>query len=89
MSLKGKKVAFLVAEGVEDLEFYAVAMRLEEEGIEILTAAMNLDPIRGKNGLVIKPDTLIVVLKLMTCSVWSCPAAGRQTNYADTKKPPT
>lgn len=63
MSLKGKKVAFLVAEGVEDLEFYAVAMRLEEEGIEVLTAAMNLDPIRGKNGLVIKPDTLIADLK--------------------------
>ncbi len=38
-------------------------MRLEEEGIEILTAAMNLDPIRGKNGLVIKPDTLIGGLK--------------------------
>lgn len=59
MSLKGKKVAFLVAEGVEDLEYYAVAMRLQEEGIIVLTAAMDLKPIKGKNGLEIKPDTKI------------------------------
>lgn len=63
MSLKGKKVAFLVAEGVEDLEFHAVAMRLQEEGIEVLTAAMDLKPIKGKNGLEIKPDTKIGDLK--------------------------
>ena len=59
MSLKGKKVAFLVAEGVEDLEYYAVAMRLQEEGITVLTAAMDLKPVKGKNGLEIKPDTKI------------------------------
>ena len=59
MTLEGKKVAFLVAEGVEDLEFYAVAMRLQEEGITVLTAAMDLSPIRGKNGLLVKPDTKI------------------------------
>ena len=57
MSLKGKKVAFLVAEGVEDLEFYAVAMRLEEEGIEILTAAMNLDHQR-KTALSLNPTLM-------------------------------
>lgn len=59
MSLKNKKVAFLVAEGVEDLEYYAVAMRLKEEGVNVLTAAMDLKAIRGKNGLVIQPDTKI------------------------------
>jgi protease I len=59
MTLKGKKVAFLVAEGVEDLEYYAVAMRLQEEGIEVLTAAVDLKTVRGKNGLEIKPDTKI------------------------------
>ena len=59
MTLKGKKVAFLVAEGVEDLEYFAVAMRLQEEGIEVLTAAVDLKTIRGKNGLEIKPDTKI------------------------------
>jgi protease I len=59
MTLEGKKVAFLVAEGVEDLEYYAVAMRLQEEGMIVLTAAMDLNPIKGKNGLLIKPDTKI------------------------------
>ena len=59
MTLEGKKVAFLVAEGVEDLEYYVVAMRLQEEGMVVLTAAMDVNPIKGKNGLVIKPDTKI------------------------------
>ena len=62
MTLKGKKVAFLVAEGVEDLEFFAVAMRLQEEGMTVLTAAVDLKPVRGKNGLEVKPDTLIAAL---------------------------
>ena len=62
MTLKGKKVAFLVAEGVEDLEFFAVAMRLQEEGMTVLTAAVDLKPVRGKNGLEVKPDTLIADL---------------------------
>lgn len=59
MSLEGKKVAFLVAEGVEDLEYYAVAMRLQEEGMQVLTAAVDLKPVKGKHGLEVKPDTLI------------------------------
>lgn len=59
MKLTGKKIAFLVAEGVEDLEYYAVMMRLQEEGVTILTAGLDLKPVVGKNGLVIKPDTLI------------------------------
>ena len=59
MTLEGKKVAFLVAEGVEDLEYYSVAMRLQEEGIVVLTAAMDLKTVKGKNGLEIKPDTKI------------------------------
>jgi len=63
MSDKSLKVAFLVAEGVEDLEYYAVAIRLQEEGFEVLTAALDLKPIRGKNGLEIKPDCLISGLK--------------------------
>ena len=59
MSLENKKIAFLVAEGVEDLEYYAVMMRLQEEGLKVLTAALDLKTLRGKNGLEIKPDTLI------------------------------
>jgi protease I len=63
MKLTGKKIAFLVAEGVEDLEYYVVAMRLQEEGAEVLTAGLDLKPVHGKNGLLITPDTLIKDLK--------------------------
>lgn len=59
MGLNEKKIAILVAEGVEDLEYSVVAMRLQEEGAVVLTAGMDLKPIRGKNGLPITPDTLI------------------------------
>ena len=59
MRLQGKTVATLVAEGVEDLEYYVPLMRLQEEGARVLTAALDLKPIHGKNGLEIKPDTKI------------------------------
>jgi len=59
MRLHGKKIATLVAEGVEDLEYYVPLMRLQEEGAQLLTAALDLKPIHGKNGLEIKPDTKI------------------------------
>jgi len=63
MKLKGKTIATLVAEGVEDLEYYVPMMRLQEEGAKVLTAGVDLNPIRGKNGLVIQPDTRIDTLK--------------------------
>jgi len=59
MKLVGKTVATLVAEGVEDLEYYVPMMRLQEEGAKILTAGLDLKAVRGKNGLVIHPDTRI------------------------------
>jgi protease I len=59
MKLKDKKIAFLVAEGVEDYEYFVPMMRLQEEGAQALTAALELKSIKGKNGLTIKPDTLI------------------------------
>ena len=58
-SLKGKRVAILVAEGVEDLEYYVPLMRLREEGAVVLSAAMDLKPVRGKGGLEVRPDALI------------------------------
>jgi protease I len=63
MRLQGMKLATLVAEGVEDLEYYVPMMRLQEEGAQVMTAAMDLKPIHGKNGLEIKPDTEIKSLK--------------------------
>ena len=59
MKLEGKTIATLVAEGVEDLEYYVPMMRLQEEGAKVLTAGSDLKPVHGKNGLVIHPDTKI------------------------------
>lgn len=56
MKLNGKTVAILVAEGVEDLEYYVPMMRLQEEGAKVLTAGLDLKSIKGKNGLAINPD---------------------------------
>ena len=63
MKLQGKIIATLVAEGVEDLEYFIPMMRLQEEGAQVLTAGMNLNPVHGKNGLVITPDTTIESLR--------------------------
>jgi protease I len=63
MKLTGKTIATLVAEGVEDLEYYVPLMRLQEEGATVLTAALESKPIKGKNGLVITPDTKIDSLR--------------------------
>jgi protease I len=63
MRLTGKRIAILLAEGVEDLEFYVPLMRLQEEGAEVLAAALDLKPIHGKNGLEIVPTTRIDSLR--------------------------
>ena len=59
MRIQGQTIAILVAEGVEDLEYFVPAMRLQEEGARLLTAALEVKPIHGKNGLPISPDTAI------------------------------
>jgi protease I len=63
MKLEGKTIATLVAEDVEDLEYYVPMMRLQEEGAQVLTAGLDLKPVHGKNGLVITPDMKIDALK--------------------------
>ncbi len=63
MLLNGATIAILVAEGVEDLEYYVPLMRLQEEGARVLTAALSPEPLHGKNGLTIKPDHLIQELR--------------------------
>jgi protease I len=63
MRLTGKKIATLVAEGVEDLEYYVPLMRLQEEGAQVLTAARDTKAIHGKNGLTIMPDTTLESLE--------------------------
>lgn len=63
MRLQGQKIAILVAEGVEDLEYFVPTMRIQEEGARVLTAAIDLQPVRGKNGLQITPDAAIEQLR--------------------------
>src|SRR5512143_1803305 len=63
MTLQGKNIAILVGGDVEDLEYYVPYMRLQEEGATVLTAALDLTPFHGKNGMPIAPDTLISSLK--------------------------
>jgi len=62
MRLKGKNIATLVAGDVEDLEYYVPMMRLQEEGAQVITAALELNTVRGKNGLIITPDAMITSL---------------------------
>jgi protease I len=63
MRLTGKQIAILLAEGVEDLEFYVPLMRLQEEGAEVLAAGVDLKPLHGKNGLEITPTVRIESLR--------------------------
>jgi len=59
MRLTGKRIAFLIAEGVEDLEFHVPFMRLQEEGADVIATGLDLKPLRGKNGLEIIPAARI------------------------------
>lgn len=63
MRLSGKQIAILLAEGVEDLEYYVPFMRLQEEGADVISAALELKPLRGKNGLEIIPSARIESLR--------------------------
>jgi protease I len=45
------RVVVLVAEGVEDLEFWVTVMRLREAGAIVISVGTTLDPVTGKNGL--------------------------------------
>ena len=71
MKSSGKRVAVLIADGVEDLEYYVPFMRLKEEGADIVGAGLDLKPVTGKHGLVITPTVRIDSLKSadLTCVI--------------------
>jgi protease I len=55
--LEGRRVAVLVAEGFEDLEFWVTVMRLREEGAAVSIAGPGPGvPVRGKHALEAMPD---------------------------------
>ncbi len=58
MRLSGKKIAVLVAEGFEDLEYWVTVMRLQEEGAEVVSVGPNLEPVSGKNALSAQADVV-------------------------------
>ena len=56
MSLEGRRYAVLVAEGVEDLEFWVTVMRIQEEGATVVAVGSDTDEHRGKNGLKVRAE---------------------------------
>lgn len=58
MSLDGRRYAVLVADGVEDLEYWVTVMRLQEEGAQVISVGSDTDPHRGKNGVPVQADVL-------------------------------
>jgi protease I len=56
MKLQGKRVAVLLAEGFEDLEYWVTVMRLQEEGAEVVTVGPDKEAVTGKNALEAQAD---------------------------------
>jgi len=58
MRLQGKKIAYLVEEGFEDLEFWVPVMRLREEGADVTVVGTgSKETYTGKHCLQATPDT--------------------------------
>jgi len=52
MRLKDKRIAFLLEEGFEDLEFWVTLMRLQEEGAKVTVIGTEANKtVKGKNAL--------------------------------------
>ena len=51
------KALILIADGFEDLQLFCPWYRLQEEGVEVKIASPTLQPVIGKQGYVVEPDT--------------------------------
>ena len=58
MKLTGKRIAYLVDEGFEDLEFWVPLMRLREEGARVTVVGAKMQTFHGKHCLEARPDAL-------------------------------
>ena len=56
MRLSGKRIAVLVADGFEDLEYWVTVLRLREEGAEVISVGPGEGPFSGKNYLEARAD---------------------------------
>ncbi len=56
MRLSGRTYAVLVADGVEDLEYWVPVMRLQEEGATVISVGSDTEPHRGKGGLRVQAE---------------------------------
>jgi protease I len=56
MRLTGKRIAYLLDEGFEDLEFYVPMMRLLEEGAQVTVVSPKIQKFHGKACLEATPD---------------------------------
>lgn len=58
MRLDGRRIAYLVEEGFEDLEFWVPVMRLREEGARVVIVGTGRqEEFRGKHCLTARPET--------------------------------
>jgi protease I len=61
MRLQGKKIAFLLDEGFEDLEFWVTVMRLREEGAQVIIMSHDgKKEYHGKNALTAKSEVSVI-----------------------------
>src|SRR3989475_13321584 len=59
MRLQGKTIGYLVAQEVEDLEYWVPLMRLHEEGAKVISIGLTARTVHGKHGLEMTPDVSI------------------------------
>jgi protease I len=63
MRLTGKKIAYLVEDGFEDLEFWVPVMRLREEGAHVVIVGTGKKEYTGKHCLKAKPDASVDTIR--------------------------
>lgn len=90
MRLQGKRVAFLLDEGFEDLEFWVTVMRLREEGATVTILSKDAKTeYRGKNALTALPDASFKDAKSTDFDAMVVPggwAADKLRRYAEVKR---